>query len=353
MRDQVMMLTATVESQAATLANVTDDCGPDAPSIACVYWLYGPTRWTEPSWASVCNRLKPLIRDIGDLPAMRLTPLAWAQHRARRKAEADLRGGTPADHLLNIELARAKEMLGWAVANKLIKYNPLAPAKRAKAICRRETWLPLPDVERLLAACDDVVDLRLAEGDDDGLRAKILRAFVLCCHDSMLRFMEAATLRRDRIGVGGRVELASRTTKGGKRRTVFLTPRTLEALGQLPAGPHVFTDGDKPVNPRTLRYWFRQLCVVAGVDSLVAPGERQIRPHDLRASGASTADEHGARPTAIRDTLGHASMATTAIYLRSGQAENARTVTDVIVAATRRPPVRAPRNKMNTRVRRS
>lgn len=338
-----MTLTATVKELSTTLANVTDDCGPDAPSLACVYWLYGPTRWSTPSWGAECGRLKPLIRSIGDLPAAKLTPLAWSQHVARRKMEPDHRGNFPADVLLNQELGRAKQLLSWAVANRMLKFNPLTAAKRVKAISRRETWLPLADVDRLLVACDDVVDKRLIEGDDDGTRAKVMRAYVLCLHDPMLRPGEAmkVLLRPDRIGPDGRVELASRETKGAKRRTVFLTARTTEAVLALPA-----FDPAKPLKKRKLSYWFRALCEVAGVDTLVAPGEKRVRPHDLRASGASTADEHGARATAIRDALGHSRIATTEIYLRSGQANNARAATEVMTELVRRSAHRAPRSQM-------
>ena len=336
-------LTATVRDQAKALADLTDDVGPAPPSLSIVYWLYGPTRWSTRSWLSEQARLKPLIRLLGHLPAAHLTPLAWSQHAARRKAEPDHRGNFPADVLLNQELGRAKQLLGWAVANRMVKYNPLAAAPRLKAVSRRETWLPLGDIDRLLAACDDVVDKRLEEGDDDGLRARVLRALVLCLHDSMLRFAEAAGLRRERIAQDGRVELASRDVKGGRRRTIFLTPRTLEAIAALPAHDFVFSDGESRLKSRRLRYWFRDLCRVAGVDSLVAPGENRVRPHDLRASGATTADEHGAGATAIRDALGHRNLSTTAVYLRSGQADNARAATNVIISATRRPPLRAPR----------
>lgn len=153
-----------------------------------------------------------------------------ARFRPRRRTSDQAVSRCPILKLSRAEphhLARAKQLLSWGVANKLLKYNPLTPAKKVPAITRRETWLPLQDVDRLLAACDDVVDKRLTEGDDDGLRAKVLRAFVLCLHDPMLRFMEAMSviLSPARIRPDGRVELASRDVKGGKRRTVFLTPR--------------------------------------------------------------------------------------------------------------------------------
>jgi integrase len=288
-----------------------------------------------------------VVDELGDLPAIKLTPDKWALHVTMRKQTAKGRYGEPIkDSCLNLELGRAKEMLTWAVNAKLIKFNPLTPAKAIKTVAHRETWLAPDYVDRLLLAADDVVDKRLAAGDDNGLRAKVLKAFILCCHDSMLRFNEARNLRRDRIGSDGRVELAARETKSKKRRTIFLTPRTMEAIARLPVNPripYVFADEAGQIVERRIHYWFRRACEIAGVDAYAAPGERQIRPHDLRASGATTADENGARATAVRDALGHSLLSTTEKYLRSERRENARMVAEVIVAATdkRRGPKRS------------
>jgi site-specific recombinase XerD len=405
--DQIGMLTGTVADQAKTLAAVTDDCPPWAPSLAIVYWLYGPTRWADAAWTKTGNHLRHLVRDIGDLPAPKLTPIVWEQHRARRRMEPTVFRRPPGEALLNNALTEVKAMLKWAVANKLIRYSPLAHAKAVKTISRRETWLAPRELDRLLEACPLVVNRtkcrrrsygkvfaetrnrraeftvrwyevvpgspRLAKRQqtgfetrdaardalarrlailnqesahrDDGWRASVLRAFVLCCHDSMLRFNEARTLLRDRIGPDGRVEFGARQTKGRKRRVVFLTPRTLAAIAEIPVepgNPYVFAHRPYgqwslsikkiggPVGDKRLSTWFRRLCEVSGIDAFVAPGERRLHAHDLRASGASTADEMGARPTAIRDALGHSSLAITQIYLRSGQADNARTVSNVL-----------------------
>jgi integrase len=347
LRKQVAELTQIAKDQARALAELTDECPPWAPSLAIVYWQYGPTQWAKPNWPRVWNRLVPVVDALGDLPAMKLTMQKWDLHIAQRKQLAKGRYGEPIkDSCLNLELSYTKQMLGWAVANKLIKYNPLASAKAIKTIAHRETWLGPEYIESLLLAADDVVDKRLSDGDDNGLRARVLKAFILCCHDSMLRFEEARNLRRDHVGDGGRVELAARETKSRKRRTVFLTPRTMEAIALLPVNPktpYVFADEDGQIGQRRIHYWFRRACEIAGVDAYAAPGERQIRPHDLRASGATTADEHGARATAVRDALGHSLLSTTERYLRSERRENARNVAEVIVAATdkRRGPRRA------------
>lgn len=341
---QIRVLQATISNQARALMELTEDVPPWAPSLAIVYWLYGPTRWRTKSWLTEQNRLKPLIRLLGDLKAAKLTPAAWAQYIAQRRLEPHRRGHAPADFLLNLELGRAKQMLAWAVSNGLLKFNPLASAKNLKARSRRETWIPLEEVDKLLSFADDVVDKRLCDGDDDGLRAKVLRAYVLCLHDPMLRPGEAMTvlLHPRRVGRDGRVELWSAETKGEKRRTVYLTPRTFQAVAPLAAV-------EEMPQRATVSRWFRALCDLAGVDALVAPGEKRLRAHDLRASGATTADQNGVSATAIRDTLGHAQLSTTEVYLRSTQETGARAtwekMTELTGGTTRVGPKRAASRK--------
>lgn len=345
LRAQVDQLTATVRDQARALAEFADDVPPWAPSLAIVYWLYGPTRWHEPCWPTLAAKLRPLIRDVGSLPAQKLTPMAWAEHVSRRKTERDRRGNLPKDTQLNMELTVAKMMLSWAVANKIpgIRFNPLQPARAIPTAARRETAIGPGDLDRLLESCDAVVDRRA--DDDDGTRGKTLRAFVLCLFDSMLRFSEAHQLRWDRIGGDGRVEIIG---KGRKRRTVFLTYRTMDAIEEVPRDPllpQVFVAGGRLLAQMTMRRWFRIACKHAGVDALVSPGDVRLRPHDLRASGATTADELGARPTAIRDTLGHASLKTTEIYLRSDKSNNSRHVGEKMTELDpRRGPKKVPRS---------
>jgi integrase len=297
----------TSRDQARAILHLTDDCPDWAPTLACLYWLYGPSRWHEPNWRQISNRLQPVISDIGEVPAPKVTPMLWDAHRARRRLQPSAKTGQPVSEvMLNRELERAKEMLDWAVRNALIKFNPIKSAKRVPAISRRETWLPPLQIDQLLDGCEFIRDDRLGHGGDDGRRAKIMRAFVLATHDSMLRPGEARTLLRDRIGSDGRVELAARQTKSRKRRIVFLTPRTLEAIRAIPPEancPFVMSLRGVVMPERTISKLFRRLCELAGVDAFAAPGDRRIHAHDLRASGASTADENGARATAIRDAL--------------------------------------------------
>jgi integrase len=125
-----------------------------------------------------------------------------------------------------------------------------------------------------------------------------------------------------------------------------LTPRTLEAISAIPRHPSSHAVFVRPatgdlLSEQTLRAWFGKARELAGIDAYAAPGEGRIRPHDLRSGGATTADERGARATAIRDTLGHASTKMTERYLRSGALDNARHVAGVMSEAPRIGPRRA------------
>lgn len=337
-------LTGAVEDLGRTLANVTDDCGPDAPSVAIVYWLWSDAKRSSPSWRFAWARVCPLISAAGELPAPKLSPLVWEHHRARRK----LLGLS--DTTLNLELLYAKQMLAWAVEHGLIKRNPLQVAKCVRTLSRRETKLTPRDIDSLLIAAEDVVDRRVSEGNDDGQRTAMLKAFLLCCHDSMMRFNEARNLRRDRIQPDGSVELLASETKSKRARVVRLTSRTLEAIQAVDSGGgYIFAGRDGLIGQTTMRKWFRRAAKMSGVDSRASLKDKRVILHDARAGGATTADENGARATAIQAVMGHADFRTTRRYLRSEPRWSAGNVVDVMEQATRmaprKPPRRAPRKK--------
>jgi integrase len=341
LRDQVRRLTLIAQDQAKTILNIMEDCPPDAPSLAIVYYFWSQARGGEKCWKLIWNRIKPLIDDMGDLPAPLMTPLKWDEFRARRRTQITNRGAPPCDQTLNIELIYAKQLLTFAVERELIKRNPLSAARRVGKPYRRETRLSKGDIDRLLRQAEDLVDGRLREGDDDGNRAAQLQAFILCIFDSMLRFGEARGLRVDRIREDGTGELFASETKSKRWRSIPVTARTIEAIQKInrPEGtPYVFARTAKSlIGATTMRGWFRWACEESGVDERATPRDRQVRPHDGRAGGATFADENGARATAIRDALGHVALATTEIYLRSEAQENARHVAEVMALATEGP----------------
>lgn len=351
LREQVRRLTLVAQDQAKTLSNITSDCPPDAPSLAIVYWKWADARSGEPSWYNIWHRIRWLLEDIGDLPAPLLTPLKWDEFRARRRAQITRRGGPPCDATLNLELVYARAMLNFAVERGIIRRNPLLLAKQVPTISQRETRLTPDDIEKLLAAADDVTNRRIREGDDDGSRSRLLRAFLLCIFDSMLRFTEARTLKLNRIGADGTYELLGSETKSKKRRFIKLSGRALEAIAEIKRperAVYVFEDKDGLVTDNRMRDYFRRACEMSGVDARATARDKRVRPHDARAGGATTADENGARARAIQRTLGHSSLRMTERYLRSEDQENARHVGEIMERATMRvgPKRAASRNKL-------
>lgn len=306
--------------------------------FAAVFFLFATTRYvaTEVSWRHHWNRLQPTLRGLGTVPAPEVTPIAWARHLAARRHEVDRFGKTPCDHTLNLELGRLKSMLDWAVATQLIAFNPVRAAKRLTTRSQRETKLRRADIDTLLVEAEGLRDWRLAEEDDDGTRAAMLRAAVLCWHDSMLRFNEGRHLRRALIEPNGDYPIPRADTKtDAGERTVTLTARTLEAIRSVPAHPesdYVFVNmkTGKLLSEGTLRNWFRWACKEGRLDARAAPRDKRICPHMLRHAGATAADEAGARPGALQVTMGHRRLATVERYLHRDKVESARHIAEIM-----------------------
>src|SRR6185295_6021056 len=126
---EIQTLRRTVAHQARLLEHLHAETHPAAPSFNAIYWLWSDTQMHRPSWRWIWNRVKPTLDGLGTTPAPELTPIAWERHRNTRRRQEHRRGAGPCEHTLNIELARAKGILGWAVENQILDFNPLAGAK--------------------------------------------------------------------------------------------------------------------------------------------------------------------------------------------------------------------------------
>ena len=126
-----------------------------------------------------------------------------------------------------------------------------------------------------------------------------------------LRISEAATLE---IGAIDRANLVLRIIgKGNKERLVPLPQPVLDELGRLWLTHHnprwLFPNrqGSAPVNTRVLADSFTAAVVAAGI-------RRVVTPHTLRHSYATRLIENGVDIRIVQILLGHANIATTAIY---------------------------------------
>ena len=144
------------------------------------------------------------------------------------------------------------------------------------------------------------------------------RAILELLYGSGLRVSEAAGLRLDDVDPWHRTVRVR--GKGGRERIVPLTGTSLEALELsvsergVEAGPG--SDGARPVfvNPRGGRLTARSIRRVVS-RHLPPTGERGgSSPHALRHSFATHLLDHGADLRAVQELLGHARLATTAVY---------------------------------------
>lgn len=155
------------------------------------------------------------------------------------------------------------------------------------------------------------------------LRRLKVRAMILFLFRTGVRVSELCALRRRDVALPEGTAHIYRA-KGGKSRTVHFDGETAEALaaywtargdevrgaGALPA----FSGRDKlgvagsAISPRTVEHIVAQLCAALGI-------ENDVTPHSFRHGLATEMVRRRVRESTVQTILGHASPATTRIYV--------------------------------------
>jgi integrase/recombinase XerC len=184
---------------------------------------------------------------------------------------------------------------------------------------------PPPDVKT--SDLDMIVDhvLRLPHQTEPNkqLRRLKIQAMILFLYRTGVRVSELCGLRRRDINLTDGTASIYRA-KGGKSRTVHFDASTAEALvkywttrhdtGRTAGGFPAFSGRDKvgspgrPISPRTVEQIVADLGVAAGV-------ENPITPHSFRHGLATELVRRRVRESTVQTILGHASPATTRIYV--------------------------------------
>lgn len=355
--ERLARILAAVEAQGAKLEALSERVGPARARRALLLRglfdlfakAHGPPSPGAPpkhkSWATMRNRLKPVIDYFGDEPAEALTPARWPAYVEKRLGDPvpyigkddPKPDGIPSSKpvkftsqlTINHELGWTKRLYSFGMQPEIdaVKVNPFATVKRTKCRKRRETWITEEDVQNMLTSYRP----RLEHA---GI---IMRAFLLLMVDQGFRFNEARKMRRDRMRVhDGHVVVDVGRTKNGTIHYRALTGRSVAALEevlQVVGSPLFFVNGNRtrkdgtPVlklySERHMRRWFRDMCEAARVDVRVAEGDVRVRPHDIRHSAATLALLRGAGLPAIQAMLNHSSLAVTEGYLHGLDLEGA------------------------------
>ena len=140
-------------------------------------------------------------------------------------------------------------------------------------------------------------------------------AFIRLMYASGARVSELCRLRWVDLAQPGRVTVLG---KGQKVRTMTVPQKILDEVKALKPGGALLTDPvftskrspGRPLCPQDARAIVYRARDKAGLG-------RKVAPHALRHSHASHALDHGCKLHVLRDSLGHANISTTSIYLHT------------------------------------
>ncbi len=201
-----------------------------------------------------------------------------------------------------------REFYAHLVARRLLKTNPLEGLDAPK----KGTALP-----KTLSEAETRALLESTSGAEPrDMRDRALLELLYGCG---LRVSELCALPLEAFDVDP--ELVRVTGKGGKDRMVPIGAQTAKALNRYldgarteflknPGERHVFlTRLGRPFTRAGIFKVLRERAVAAGLDP------EKVSPHVLRHCFATHMIEHGADVRLIQEMLGHASVATTQVYV--------------------------------------
>ena len=201
----------------------------------------------------------------------------------------------------------------WLVTEKMLTSNPALEVSTPKLDAPRRQPVSDDELRDLLAACDRIANLQ---------RAALARAILSVFAYGGLRREECLSLRLNDVNFDLKC-LIVRQGKGKKSRTIYPHPDCLKALREwLRVRPKNCTHDwlfayqtNRRLHHLGLRTLLEEVKAISGHRSAV-----HIQPHAIRHNFASRLMRKGADLQSIQDLLGHASIATTAVYLHGDEA---------------------------------
>ncbi|WP_277189163.1 phage integrase family protein [Caballeronia sp. BR00000012568055] len=227
-------------------------------------------------------------------------------------------------------------MFEWLIDAGYLAENPMLGLERAStppAIDPQGRTLDLAQWNFVLASTEREA-YTLAENRD--------RLALLLAYSTGLRRAELAAATTDALSVGRLADVSGpvwRLSVGNEPRSVLLAPAVMEALHDnlsmrglpeplaCPAGTPILaqTRGGLDMTPDSVGKLFKRIFTNAGAQlDAMAPGAgrslMQASTHWLRHTHSNHALAHGAALQEVSESLGHATVATTSLYLRHDDA---------------------------------
>lgn len=299
-------------------------------SETSVQWMaFGENRWKRSTYARYEGYLKNYLLPVfGDIPVDQISQYVYSRFFIGCQTERDL--GMSVMHLIHTVFTGVMKFAARILPVNIPHYDK--PAGTAAGQKREATVLDQEERNRLE---NRILD-ELGQGGEPGKRREapgILMGILLVSHTG-LRIGELCALRLDDICLDDRVitvretlqrlpvradsifgdsgsstktELVFGTPKNGEERLVPIPPSLMPVLERYMEGRHsdgfLLSGTEKPVEPRTLRYRFKQLLKRAGV--------RDVCFHTLRHTFATECTEKGVEAKVVSEVLGHSGITIT------------------------------------------
>jgi len=250
-------------------------------------WLHGRPARTRKHYASIAADLRATVAaPIQAIGLAHIQEYAASLERLAPRTQAN-------------RLSAVKSLFTFALK---IGYIPLNPTVAVQMPRIKNTL-----AERILSEADV---LRMIEAEPNERNRTILWLL----YATGIRRAELCGLRGRDIANRGSAGQITVFGKGGKTRAIMVEGQTWTDLSRYtPADPHApvfMSQMNKPISPGQV--W---RIVKAAAKRVGLP--EHIGVHAIRHSHASHALENGASLALVRDTLGHASIATTSAYIHS------------------------------------
>jgi len=307
LRAQIAALTAAVQALTSLQSRATVDASKTLSELLALYEATWPR---EASWRrSLRAMLAPAAKHFGDRPAHSLTRQDWIYYRDKVRAlQTTVRKGNPTPYTLNQELGRWRIVCRWAIAEGLLRENPLATVKPLPAKRHRETEPTWEDIAALKAHCTPDTWAMILLGFRRGFRRD-----------------EARRLEwRDVDLERGRIRLPAHRVKTREAASMRIPSDVVAALKairpEIP-GRFVFCSPREPSRPLgKTTIWTRWRNAVDkarradGSKLQAADGDGRMVFHDTRHGFASNMARKNPLPVAMRMTR-HRSLGAAARYL--------------------------------------
>ena len=232
------------------------------------------------------------------------TPLASLTHSFIRSWLASLKDEGLSAKTINRKISALKSFFKFQLKAGLIRQSPMTRIVSPKNEKRLPNFVADKDIKTLF----DHVSF------PDNRQGRSERLLLLVFYQTGMRLSEVISLKDTQVNA------ASHTLKvlgkGNKERVVPISPGLLEEINALQAERHLefpgseqlfLTGKGKPFQPRAV------YSIVRKYLSLVTTIEKRS-PHVLRHSFATHLTNNGADLNAIKELLGHSSLASTQVY---------------------------------------